>query len=54
MNYFNPEILSKGELMQIKEWIEKPIVEYPEDSIFRRKLEEDLWDIDDVLERDAE
>ena len=53
MNYFNADILSKDELREIKEWIEKSIGDYPEDSTFRKKLEEDLWDINDVLERDA-
>ena len=52
MNYFNTDILNNSELSDIKKWIEETVGNYPEDSIFRKKLEEDLWDINDILERD--
>jgi hypothetical protein len=51
MNYIDAENSSLLELKMAKITIEKMINEYPEGSEFRQKLEEDLWDVNDVISR---
>ena len=54
MNYIDAENISMSDLKKTKIAIEKLIEEYPVDSEFRKRLEEDLWDINDVLSRDED
>ena len=54
MNYIDAENISRSDLGRAKSLIERLIDEYPEDSEYRQKLEEDLWDINDVLSRNED
>ena len=51
MNYIKIEGLSYDELVKVKATLENVIEDYDDGSDYKTKLQEDLWDVTDAINR---
>ncbi len=51
MNYINIGTDNVEELKKLREFVVSTLEDHDEDEIFYQKLREDLWDLDDKINR---